>query len=88
MTNLECIDETRKELKRAGEMIELIMRIAQFPELPLFITRPGVTRALEIPFNERENLMHFCLVVWETEYKRLEYFLNKYLAIERGGNEG
>jgi len=83
----DLIKDMEIEIVRANEMIDLISKIGQYDELPLFITRPGITRALEIPYNERKNLIRFCLVVWETEKKRLEYFLNKYKAMERGNFE-
>lgn len=84
----EVIENLKMEKQRAAEMIELIGRIGQYPELPLFITRPGITRVLEIPYNERKNLLHFCLAVWTSELNRVSFCLDKFQLMERAGNEG
>lgn len=85
----EAIENMKIEKIRAADMINLISIIGQYPELPLYITRPGVKQALEIPFNERKNLMFFVLAAWEYEAKRIEYMLNKLIEQQKGaGCEG
>lgn len=79
----EAIENMQKEKERAADMINLISIIGQYPELPLYITRPGVKDALEIPFNEKKNLIIFVLAAWEYEAKRIEYILNKLIAQQK-----
>ena len=75
------------EMQQATRAIIILKQFAAFPELPLYISRPGVNDALECPLSERGNLVNFLIAVWEREMKRAQYFAEKYKAMERGNNE-
>lgn len=83
MSIKENIELLQQEAIRASEMLNLVSLFNQYPEIPIYISRPGIKRALEIPLMERVNLMRFLYVSWESELNKSVYFLNKFQALER-----
>lgn len=88
MLHDDTIQEFKKRNEKAVDMLLLIEEFTKYPEMRLEINQKDCSRKLEIPFNERENTLHFLYAIWESERNRTEYFINKYYAIQKGGNEG
>jgi len=69
--------QTTLQRDEVKEQIRILKEFSVYPELPIVITKIGIPMAVNIPMNERENLIRFLLVVWEREYNRAEYFIEK-----------